>query len=70
MGDDWRQDILNDQDFMKAQETAQLAAEQREESLKWVLLPENEEELRKFLMRIASGAAARGSELAGLGAEG
>ena len=71
MGDDWRQDILNDQDFMKAQGEAQ----EKEKAELWgkyirsLLLPENEEELRKFLMQYASEVEARGSELAGLGTE-
>ena len=70
MGDDWRQDILNDQDFMKAQKEKLRKAELWEKYIKLLLLPENEKDLRKFLMQAASEAEARGTEFAGLGVEG
>ena len=54
---------------MKAQGEAQEKAELWKKYIKLLLLPENEEALREFLMRIASDTTARGSELAGLGAE-
>ena len=54
----WRQNILNDQDFMKAQGEAQEKAALWEEYIKLLLLPENEEALRKFLMPIARDVAA------------
>ena len=69
MGNDWRQDILNEQDFMKAQKEKLRKAELWEQYLKLLLLSKNEEALRKFLMRVARVIAEKG--LAGrLGAEG
>ena len=50
----WRQAILTNQDFMKAQEERV----KYEEYIKGLLLPENEEALRKFFMPIASAVAA------------
>ena len=48
MGDDWRQDILNDLDFMKAQVKDQEKAELGEKYRKLLRLPEDEGAQREF----------------------
>ena len=52
MGDDWRQDILNDLDFMKAQVKAQEEAELGEKLRKYLLLPEDEGAQREFFAAV------------------